>query len=204
LCCWTISYILYFALQNYFVGQEILRSKISMERFYSKILGTAVVYDDALRPITSIKDIVIDPENGKVIAFVVNLSRKLVISPIDIESWHDSIKVHSEEVIIGGDEILRVQEVMKRGIHIFGSMVVTKTGDYLGKVNDFSIDSNSLGLLKIYAAKDILGLIKYDSRVISYKNIIEILPHKIVVRENLVAVKEKGREVVSMEELPAG
>lgn len=175
-----------------------------MERFYSKILGTAVVYDDALRPLTSIKDVVIDPENGKVIAFVVNSNGKLVISPIDIESWHDVIKIHSEEVIIGSDEILRVQEVINGGIHIFGSRVVTKDGDYLGKVKDFSIDSNGLGLLKIYAAKDILGLIRYDSRVISYKNIIEILPHKIVVKENLASVKEKEGRVVSMEELPAG
>lgn len=181
-----------------------MRSKISMERFYSKILGTAVICDDGLRPLTSIKDVVIDPENGKVIAFVVNLNGKLVISPIDIESWHDLIKVHSEEVIISSDEILRVQEVMKRGIHIYGSKVMTKNGDYLGKVKDFSIDSNGLGLLKIYAAKDILGLIKYDSRIISYKNILEILPHKIIVKENLAAVKEKGRRVVSMEELPAG
>ena len=72
------------------------------------------------------------------------------------------------------------------------------------KVKDFSIDSNGLGLLKIYAAKDILGLIKYDSRVISYKNIIEILPHKIIVKENLSAVKETGRKAAAMEELPAG
>ena len=102
--------------------------------------------------------------------------------------------VHSGDVIIDAKEVLRIAEVQKKNIRIFHGRVETKSGKYLGKVYDLSIDSNTFMLQKLFTAKGLPALFRYDSRIISAKNIIEILPDKIVVKEDLKKVKEMATE----------
>lgn len=164
-----------------------------MERFFSKIVGTPVFEDISQRPLTTVKDLVIDPENGALLALVVNLSKNLVISMIDISSWTDVIKIHNREVIVPGSEILRVESVQKGGTRIFHNKVYTKEDVYLGIVTDFVIDKENLGLQKLIVEKTVFGLFKYDTRIFSAKDIVEILPEKIVVKADLETVKEKKK-----------
>ncbi len=160
-----------------------------------------VVEDDGIRALTTVKDMVVDQESGKVLAFVVNVGQNLIITPMDVLSWHDVLHIRSREEIISGDDVLRVQMVQKGGSRIFHNRVETKDGKYLGKVVDYSIDSNLMDLKKLFVARDILGLIRYDGRVIPAKNILEILPEKIVVKDDLAMVKEKVKEKRTMEEM---
>ncbi len=164
-----------------------------MEKSYSKIIGTAV-FNDGLRPITTVKDLIIDPETAKILAFVVNINKKLIIAPLDILSWEESIKVHNGEVIIEATEVLRIENVLNSQITVLNNKVYTKNGEYLGKVIDFSVDDQSYLLKSLYVAKGILGLLRYQSRIISYKDIIEIKKDKIIVKEVLKKVKIDKKE----------
>lgn len=175
-----------------------------MERLYSNIIGTPV-RDDGVRPLTTVKDVLIDPENGKLLALIVNVNKNLVVVPMDIISWHDSIHIHHHDNIVEANEVLRVAEVMGSGIHIFGNKVETKGGKLLGKVFDFSIGSEDLVLKKIYVAKEFLGLVRFESRIIPSRNIIEILPNKIVVENDLQTVKEENaKSNVAFDDVAAG
>jgi len=173
-----------------------------MERLFSNIIGTPVVDDDFKHPITVVRDVIIDPERGKLIALVVDVGRNLVIAPIDILAWGDTIRIPAHDAIVEGSDILRVAEVQKKNIGIFHSKVETKKKEYIGKVVDFSIDSHDLSLKKLYTAKDILGLVRYDSRIIPAKIIEQILPKKIIVKMNIVNLPEESRGIV--EEAVAG
>lgn len=174
-----------------------------MDRFYTKIVGLPVVEDDSLRALTTVKDLIVDPERGKVLAFVVDANRNLIIMPMDVISWHDVLHVHSRDVIIPGDDVLRVQTVQKNGGRVFGNRVETKDGKYLGKVVDYAIDSQLMILKKIFVAKGFMGLVKYDTRVIASKNILEILPEKIIVKDDMGTVKEAVKEKRAMEDMAA-
>jgi sporulation protein YlmC with PRC-barrel domain len=175
---------------------------MGMERLFSNIIGTPVVDDDFKHPITTVRDVVIDPESGKLVALVVDINRNLVIAPIDILAWGDTIRIPAHDAVIEGNEILRVAEVQKRNIRIIHNRVETKNKEYIGKVVDFSIDVNDLTLKKLYTAKDILGLVRYDSRIIPAKIIERILPEKIIVKMNIVTLPEERRPVA--EEAMAG
>lgn len=159
--------------------------------------------DDSLRPITTVKDVVIDPDSGKLLALIVDVGKNLIISPVDIFSWQDAIFVHHGDIFVEGGEVLRVKKAQETGIKIFNNKVETQDGKYLGKVVDFSLDSMSFGIKKLYVAKGFLGLVRYDSRLITAKNIIEILPNKIVVKNDQAHVKEKRREV-ALEDMALG
>ncbi len=175
-----------------------------MDSFYTKIVGTPVLEDDNIRALTTVKSLVLDPESGKILAFVVDENRNLIITPMDVISWHDVLHIRNRDSIIHGDDVLRVQTVQKSGEKIFGNKVETKDGKFLGTVMDYSIDSNAMILKKLFVAKGILGLLRYDSRVISAKNILEILPDKIVVKGDLGTIKvEEVKEKRTMKGMAA-
>ena len=165
-----------------------------MDRFYTKIVGLPVVEDDSLRALTTVKDLIIDPEKGKVLAFVVDAGKNLIIMPMDIISWHDVLHINNRDSIIPGDDIFRVQTVQKNGAKVFGNRVETKDGKYLGNVVDYAIDNQLMILKRLFVAKGFLGLVRYDSRVIASKNILEILPEKIIVKDDAGTVKELVKE----------
>ncbi|MFA5820546.1 MAG: PRC-barrel domain-containing protein [Candidatus Gracilibacteria bacterium] len=170
-----------------------------MEKLYTKILHTPVREEDEVRPITTVKDLIVDPENGAVVGVVVNLNAKLIVAPHDILSFGDTIFVHGREVIVPAEDVLRVDNVLKKGVKIFHNKVVTESGKELGIVADFSIDTKSLIMQKIFVAKSVFGLVHYDQRIIPAKNIVEVKADKIIVKDDLATVKEK--EKVRVEDL---
>ncbi len=176
-----------------------------MEKYFTKIVRTPVVEDDGVRPITTVKNLLIDPETGNVIALVVNENKNLIILPMDVLSWGEAVHVHHRDCIVESDEVLRVINVLKLGINIFGNKVFTKSGKPLGNVYDFSIDTNTMTLKKLFTAKGFLSLFRYDSRIIPAKNIIEILKNKIVVKNDTAKAREpeKQAEMVTQDIAPA-
>lgn len=165
-----------------------------MERFYTKTVG-APIYAEGARPITTVKDMMIDPASGKLAALEVNRGRNMVIVPMDIVSWQDVLRVHGQDSIIDADEVVKVSELHKEDVRIYRNRVEALDGSYLGRVYDFSIDSGSLGLQNLYVAKEILGMVRFGSRIIRARDIVEILKEKIIVKNNVEAVREK-RDIV--------
>ncbi|MBT4917097.1 hypothetical protein HN709_02255 [Candidatus Peregrinibacteria bacterium] len=172
-----------------------------MQKLFSNILGAPVYEDDSLRAFNTVKDIIIDPERGDMLGIVVEIRRNMIIAPIDIVSWGDSVRVDHRDVVTEGNEILRVEEVLKREIHIPHSKVVSEDGDSLGVVFDYSIDSNSWKLNKIFVHKVFLGLIRFETRIIPAKEIVEISKGKIVVKNNLNTIKATEGKKVSAQDV---
>ena len=164
-----------------------------MERSYSKIIGTPI-FNDNTRPLTTVRDLIIDPATGKILAFVVNINKKLIVTPLDVLSWGENIKVHNGDAIIDANEVLRVENVLKNQIKVLSNKVYTKNGEYLGKVIDYSVDNKSYLLKNLFISKGFLGLIRYQSRIIPYKDIIEIKRDKIIIRDILKKIKVNQEE----------
>lgn len=171
--------------------------------FYSNIVGTFVFEDDSSRPVAVVKDLVMDPDRGVTIAFVLNQNKQLVVSPMDVISFKHVMKINSADNIVEASEILRVSEVLKSRRPISGAKVFTKSGEYIGKVFDFSIDAKTYDLNKIFVAKDILGLFRYNSLIIPAKNIVEVKSYKIIVKDARNTEKEEDLQRVSVKEMAA-
>jgi len=174
-----------------------------MEKLYSNIVGAHVAEHDSRRVITTVKDVVIDPETGKLLALIVDLRKNLIIVPVDIIFWTDRILIHGHESIIEAHEVMKVVSVLEKKIKISKARVETDNGKYLGQVIDFSIGNKDFLLKKLFVAKGFLGLFRYENRIIPWKHIIEILPEKIVVKNDLMTVKQESAVGVA-EDLAAG
>ena len=165
-----------------------------MEKLYTKILGMPV-RDDGVRPITTVKDVLIDPATGKICALEVHSGRNMVIVAVDILAWRDAIIINNADSIVSAEDILRVEELIKQDLRVYKNNVESKSGTHIGKVYDFIIDSENLNLKKLYVSKDILGIARYDKRIIDAKDIIEILKEKIIVKANTAILKEEEKEL---------
>ncbi len=167
-----------------------------MEKLYSNVIGSPIFEGDSPTAFSTVKDIVMDPENGKMLALVVNLKKNLIITPMDIFEWKMAIKIHNHDVVTEAEDVLRVAEVQKGGIKILNNKVETEGGDAIGKVFDFTVDSDAGHLVKIYVAKTHFGLFRGEAKIISTKHIVEIKKGKIVVKSGLSKIKEEEKAVV--------
>jgi uncharacterized protein YrrD len=174
-----------------------------MERNYKKVIGTPILTDHSRRPATTVKDLLIDPETGKIVAFIVDRSKDLVVLPMDVLEWKNVIHINDHDAIVEAEDLVRVVTLMNKHIQISGQPVETKAGDSLGKVQDFSVDDRSLSLKNLYVYKGWMGLLRYDGVIISAKDIVEILPDKIVVMDKIETVKEEEGDM-ALEDAMAG
>lgn len=164
-----------------------------MERLYSKIVGMPVFVPDSMRPIYTVQEIVVDPENGKVIAFVVDSRRGLIVTAMDVVSVKHGVLIRGRDDVIEAEDVLRVQKVQEIG-GFMGKKVETESGKRLGKVVDMTIDERGLTLNKIYTAKVVLGMIQHDGRIIAAKNIVEVKKNRVIVKDDSGEVKAKAKE----------
>lgn len=146
-----------------------------------------------MRAISSVQELIFDPDSGKVIGIVIDSRRGKVVTPMDIISIKHSVLIRSVGDVVDVDDVLRIKEVVDSGRNVMGKKVVTESGKSLGKVVDATIDENGLSLAKIYTAKVVFGIIQHDQRIIPSKNIVEVLADKVVV-------KDDGGEVVERQE----
>lgn len=162
-----------------------------MEKLFSKIVGTPIYIDDNLRPVSKVKDVLVDPTNGKILGIFTDTNQKKFISYLDILRWGDIVRINDVSVIIDAHDVLRVEHILKSGIMIYRNNVETQEGEHLGKVMDYSVDVNNSQLKKLYVSRELLGMFRFSSRIINAKDIVEVLKDKIVVKDNLAFVKEK-------------
>lgn len=159
-------------------------------------IGTPIVTERQGSVIGMIKAPIIDPETGQVVALMVGVLKQKVLVPRDIIKWSRGvIYIHDAADIVSIEEILRAKEVFKKYTPIFGEKVFTKSGEFLGKVFDYEINTEKMALSKIFTAKELL-LFRYDKIEIPSKNIIEIRRKKIIV-------KDRGVKVIKKEESPS-
>jgi uncharacterized protein YrrD len=128
-------------------------------------------------------DVIIDPENGKLLGFKI---KKTLINPIQVVSISDIMAldprvviINSEESIIAPEEIIRISEVLKKKYKIIGAKATTESKSNLGKVEDVVIDSETSSIVRFY----LKGLVR--SRILPTEYVIEIKPKQIIFSDKV-------------------
>jgi sporulation protein YlmC with PRC-barrel domain len=143
------------------------------------------VVSSSKRPLCRIKKPIIDPENGKILAFQTTLSNTPFLSVQDIYSLNrDYLQLSPQYEFHPLEDLVRVQKVLERKIRILYKKVKTESGEILGRVTNFEIDSEALVLHSLTVQKRHFHLIKGLPRIIHQKNILEITSHYILVKDS--------------------
>ena len=89
-----------------------------MQKLYTDLIGTPVYEEySPASPLTYVRDLIIDPETGKLLAFLVKNSR--IIVPADISYINSALFIPDRDRIIHFSEVLRVADVLKKRITLW-------------------------------------------------------------------------------------
>jgi len=114
------------------------------------------------------------------------------------------IIIDSLEDIEDIGEIIRLGDIVERNYQVIGKPVVTESGTKLGKVEDYSVDTDSNLIQKIYIKPSLLKNLMVNNLVIDRKHIVRAEDHKIIVSDASLKSPDKAKaEVVPVPQLPA-
>ncbi len=165
-----------------------------MQKLFSEIVGMHVLEEfGGGQPIALVRDIIIDPENGKVVGFIVG-KRKMIV-PMDIEYIGANMLVHSRDSIVPFDDVMRVQTIMQEqeSTILWRKVFEEKTNTYVGRVVDYVINTNLMSLLALHVAKTFF-VFQYDEKIISAKSIVRIEKEGIYIKS--ATEKKKAAEKI--------
>jgi sporulation protein YlmC with PRC-barrel domain len=117
-----------------------------MIKYKTELINLPVVFEDVM--IGIVRDLVIDNENGKVLAFSLDKQSKRII-PVDrLIFFEDRYLARELNPIFESDDILRIKAILEKGLNIKKQQVKIKSsGKILGKVSNYSVVTE-LGIAK--------------------------------------------------------
>jgi len=171
-----------------------------MKHFYLNSLSQKIISTDNGRTLAKLDEIILDKNNGKILAFLVSnfflfiRNRKLIL-PQDLVRWTDKIYVDEEESLSNPDDIVRLKDTYSSFQNILDLTVYTKSNMHLGAVIDFSLCDIELSLSSIIIKKS-KSLPKHVPNYleINKQEIIRITSEKIIVKDLPIALPQEEKE----------
>lgn len=149
------------------------------------VLNKPVFAQDIEDTVGRISDIIIDPENGKIVAFSVVrfLQKPKIVSEVDVlDLTRNGLLINSENALVLPSELVRIKEIIDQGIKIINSKAVTESKKSLGIIEDFLIDTEIAGVAKFYIKGGLLS----SSLVLPIEKVVKIEKGKIIFEDNVL------------------
>lgn len=158
-----------------------------MDKYYSQTIGTPIMTMGGPTG-RKIVEVVIEPETGRIIGFLVTPRGEFVATPRDILYWNQRVIINDVEDIVEVDDIIKIKEILARKISVYKNRVFTQSGTYLGEVLDYAVNPKFFVLTKLLVAKTVFGLFPFQEKIIAHRDILEIKKDRIIVKDRFGVV----------------
>ena len=98
------------------------------------------------------------------------------------------------------DDIIRLDEVMKLNFNLVGLRVISQDGKKIGKVVDYTLDSQSFMVYQLIVQRPIFSSFNDPQLTINRSQIIEIDDYTVTIKHDSEEVKVKKKESSEQEE----
>jgi sporulation protein YlmC with PRC-barrel domain len=153
----------------------------------SQLNGTPVLGLQTGVRLAELSDPIIDPATLHIVAYA--LKGPLLTEQPSFMLTNDvrelssiGIIVDSSDEFIGLDDVIQVQKLHELGFNIIGMSVVDETKHKLGKIEDYSVDSNSFVIQQLNVRHGILRAFTDTGLLIHRSQIVAINDRTITVR----------------------
>ena len=157
------------------------------------LINLPVGAEDAQSKVGLIQKIIINPENGQLLGFLVItgfFSPPKALSFMDVKFWDkEGLVTAEEDNLVLPTEIVRLNHVLKADINLIDMPAEDENGQSLGLVENFLIDTETGSVVKYYL-RDILG----NARILPSEKVIKI-EKKIVFASDVTQVSGFRLEV---------
>jgi uncharacterized protein YrrD len=130
---------------------------------------------------------VINPDNLKIVGWYASANGEKGTMILPASEVRDMISkgivVNDHDAITHPDDLVRFKDILNVNFELIGKTVVTDNKKRLGKVLDYSVDSKSMYVQKIYVSQSLFKGLNKTQLIIDRDQIIEITDKKIIVKE---------------------
>jgi len=143
-----------------------------MMLLYSKIIGGPVAEIKTQSRSGEIADLFINNEDLSVAGIIVKIhhlfmSDKKVVNSTDIvQLLKDGAIIRDSESLCDIEDLIRLKKLYENKSYGLSQKVITKSGQFVGRVYDYMIDSTTMTIRKFYVKKLISEVIIPTSKVI--------------------------------------
>jgi sporulation protein YlmC with PRC-barrel domain len=136
--------------------------------------------------------VIVNPEDAKIIGYQVwvgkILPKAFVLSQQDvIEIDQSGLVTHTREDLLEKEEVVRINEIIKHKFNLIGLKAVAKNREYLGRITNAVVDTQSGDILRLYVRKI------YQELVFERSQIDKITWKEVILKYD-PKVKEKAEE----------
>ena len=103
----------------------------------------------------------------------------------------DGIIVDSADRFTTREDVIKFDKIMKLHFNLVGLKVVTQNGKKIGKVSDYTLDSNSMIIYQLIVQRPFMSSLVDPTLTINRSQIIEIDDFKVTIRHDKAQIKIK-------------
>jgi len=145
--------------------------------------------------IAKVQSLVINPDKLELIAFHCFAPESELDQPIlaigDVRQLAtDCILIDSSEELAEASDIVRLQKLLEQGFDLNICKAYTEDGGYLGKVADYSINTDTARVQRIHIHPQLLKRFLADTFIIEREQIVDVKPGRITVRDATVPLRQ--------------
>jgi len=158
-----------------------------MQKYYSEILGMPIFAQVEKKLVGEVRDLVVDPKNGRLLALVLQeggLFRKtFIVASLDVAKINDQIEIAETKNVIPIEELPAADAVWKSKIKIIGTEVITLEKKLIGVATDYAIETTTLFMTKLVVGPT-FGVPLAQKRIIPFENIQSISRDQIIISDD--------------------
>lgn len=167
--------------------------------YSSRLRGTPIVSFQTNTPVGQVTDIIVDPDNLRIIAFRISsplVDRSTTILSISSVRGYSSygIVIDSVDEFVADDDIIHVSKVLELNFDLIGLKVESRQGHNIGRVMDFTVDSKSFTVQQIVVKRPLIKSFSDPTLTIHRKEIVEITDYKIIVKDEVKTIKARSEK----------
>ncbi len=175
---------------------------ISMLALSTQISGTPIMSLQNGGELGIAEKAIIDPRKLQVIAYYATGSRILETSVLHTSDIRElgplGIIVDSADSIMVLDEdLVRLQEVVNLNFELIGLQVIDDTKQKLGKIVDYTLETDGFYIQKIHVSQSMLKNITNTNLIIHRSQIIEITDTKVIVKSATIKQSTKISQMIN-------
>ena len=177
---------------------------------FSSIINQKIISADIKLAVAYVKDIVIDPNDGKILALIVKqniFAKKQIIASLDIIGiFKNAVIISEEDRIIDINDVVRIDQILQEKTHIFRKWAKTKSGKMLGRIDDIILETNPIEIKKYFINGSacklcFMNLFRHrDDRLITQDDIYKITKNAVIVKNDVLKNPLKIRAFAKKEE----
>ena len=164
----------------------------------AKLINTPIMSMQTGAPLGYISAPIINPDNLKIIAFLLTGPTLTSANILDVNSIREYSKlgmiIDADEELIAPGDVVKIDKILDLNFHLVGLKVETKKGSKLGKVEDYTLTIEDYMIQQLIVKRPPIKAFIDPELVISRKEIVEVTDDKIIVKDEEKVIRARAEK----------